>query len=90
VAALGLASLLRSGTASRVLITSVLVNPVDAVRTGVLLGIEGAAAFGSASLAFLRYARGPLGGALLLSLSVAVWIIVPPIIAAIRLRRVDI
>ena len=43
VAALGLASLLASGPASRVLIVSVLVNPVDAVRTAALLGIEGAA-----------------------------------------------
>jgi len=49
VAALGLASLLPSGAASRVLIVAVLVNPVDAVRTGTLLGIEGTAAFGAAS-----------------------------------------
>jgi hypothetical protein len=63
VAALGLASLLRSGPASRVLIVSVLVNPADAVRTGALLGLQGTTAFGSASLAFLRFTKGPVGAA---------------------------
>lgn len=90
VAALGAATLLRSGTASRVLITAVLVNPVDAVRTGVLLGIEGAAAFGAASLAFLRFTRGPVAAAMLLALSVGLWTCLPPIIAAFRLRGLDI
>ena len=90
VAALGLASLLRSGTASRVLTTAVLVNPVDAVRTGVMLGVEGTAAFGAASLAFLRFTGGPVGAALLLSLSTILWIVVPPIVAAWRLARTDI
>jgi len=90
VAALGLASLLRSGTASRLLTTAVLVNPVDAVRTGVLLGVEGTAAFGAASLAFLRFTGGPVGAALLLSLSTILWIVLPPIVAARRLARTDI
>jgi Cu-processing system permease protein len=89
VSALGLASLLPSGTASRVLIVSVLVNPVDAVRTAALLGIEGAAAFGAASLAFLRFTKGPIGAGLLLALSVATWVVVPVAIAIERLRRAD-
>ena len=41
LAALGLASVLPSGTASRVLMVSAIVNPLSAVRTGALLGIEG-------------------------------------------------
>lgn len=90
VAALGLASLLRSGHASRVLTTAVLLNPVGAVRTGVMLGIEGTAAFGAASLAFLRFTRGAVGAALLLSLSVLIWTIVPALVAARRLARTDI
>ncbi len=90
VAALGVASLLRSGTASRLLITAVLVNPVDAVRTGVLLGIEGAAAFGAASLAFLRFTHGPVAGGFLLAVSTILWAAIPPVLAAIRLRRSDI
>jgi Cu-processing system permease protein len=89
VAALGLASLLPSGPASRVLIVGVLVNPVDAVRTAALLGIEGTAAFGPASLAFLRFTRGPGGAALLLGLSVLAWIAVPLALGAARLRRAD-
>ena len=45
VAALGLATLLPSGAASRALIVSVLINPVDTIRTGALLGIEGTTAY---------------------------------------------
>jgi Cu-processing system permease protein len=90
VAALGLASLLPSGPASRVLIVGVLVNPVDAVRTAALLGIEGTAAFGAASLAFLRFTKGPAGAAVLLSLSVLFWIAAPALAAIERLRRTDV
>lgn len=90
VAALGAASLLRSGPASRLLITAVLVNPVDAVRTGVLLAIEGTTAFGAASLAFLRFTRGAGGAAALLALSALAWVVVPVVIAARRLSRIDV
>ncbi len=90
VAALGLASLLPSGPASRVLIVAVIVNPVDAVRTATLLGIEGAAAFGAASLAFLRFTRGPWGAAALLGLSLILWMVAPTLAAIERLRRTDV
>jgi len=90
VAALGLASLLPSGPASRVLIVAVLVNPVDAVRTASLLGIEGAAAFGAASLAFLRFTKGPWGAATLLGLSLFLWMTVPALAAIARLRKMDV
>lgn len=90
VAALGAASLLPSGTASRLLIVSVLVNPVDAVRTATLLGIEGVGAFGAASLAFLRFTHGTWGAGLLIGLSLLFWLIVPPLIAVWRLRRADV
>lgn len=89
VAALGLASLLRSGVASRVLIVAVLANPVGAVRTGALLGIEGTGAFGAASLALLRFTRGPVNAGLLLATSVLVWIVAPALLAARRLQRAD-
>lgn len=90
VAALGAASLLPSGTASRVLIVGVIVNPVDAVRTGCLLGVEGAAAFGPASLAFLRFTRGSLGAGAWLAASVLIWALVPAAAAAFRLKRTDV
>jgi Cu-processing system permease protein len=90
VVALGLASLLPSGLASRLLIVSVLVNPVDAVRTGALLGAEGTTAFGAASLAFFRFTGGPAGAALLIGGSLLVWLTVPSLLAAARLRRSDI
>jgi len=90
VLALGLASLLPSGPASRVLIVGVLLNPVDAVRTAALLGIEGAAAFGAASLAFLRFTKGPGGAAALLGVSLLLWVAGPTLAAIERLRRTDV
>ena len=89
VAALGAATLLPSGAASRLLIVSVLVNPVDAVRTGTLLGIEGTTAFGAASLALLRFTRGPGGAGALLVLSVLAWVVLPAYLATRRLARAD-
>jgi Cu-processing system permease protein len=87
--ALGLASLLPSGTASRVLLVAAIVNPVGAVRTGTLLAIEGTGAFGAASLALLRFTGGAVGAGLALSASVIVWLVVPPTLAVWRLRRAD-
>lgn len=89
VAALGAASLLRSGAASRVLIVSVFVNPVDALRTASLLGIEGTSAFGPASLALLRFTRGPLGAGFGLGVSLAIWLAAPTLLALRRLSRAD-
>lgn len=87
--ALGAASLLPSRTASRLLIASVLVNPVGAMRTGALLAIEGTAAFGAASLALLRFTHGPTNAAIGLASSIVLWIVVPAGLAARRLERVD-
>lgn len=89
VAALGAASVLPSGIASRLLILSVIVNPVGAVRTGALLAIDGTAAFGAASLALLRFTHGAAGAAAALAASITLWIVVPGAIAARRLDRVD-
>jgi Cu-processing system permease protein len=89
VAALGVASLLGSRAASRLLIGAVLVNPIDAFRTGALLAIQGTTAFGGASLALLRFSGGPAGAAALLGLSAALWLVLPAALAARRLERAD-
>jgi Cu-processing system permease protein len=89
LAALGLASLLPSGAASRLLIVAVLANPADAVRTGALLGAEGTTAFGAGSLAFLRFTGGPAGAGLWLAASLLLWLLLPPLLAARRLARRD-
>lgn len=89
VAVLGVASLLRSGQASRLLIVSVIVNPVDAIRTGSLLIAQGTTAFGAASLAFLRFSKGALGAGLLLGGSIVFWIVAPIVAALHRVRGVD-
>jgi Cu-processing system permease protein len=89
VAALGIASFLPSGAASRLLIVSVLVNPADAVRTGALLGVEGTTAFGAASLAFLRFTHGAAGAGVLLAVSLLFWSVVPAGLAVWRLERRD-
>ena len=89
VAVLGGATLHRSGPASRLLVTAVLVNPADAVRTAILLGIQGPTAFGSASLALLRFTHGPVGAALLLGASTLFWILAPLALAVRRIERAD-
>lgn len=90
VAALGVASLLRSGPASRVLMVATLVNPVDAVRTGALLGIQGTAAFGAASLALLRFTHGAAGAGATVLASLLLWMLVPAALAVWRMTRADI
>ena len=88
--ALGAASMLRSGQASRLLITATLANPVDAIRTGVLLGIEGTSAFGSASLALLRFTGGAGRAGVIVGVCALAWTVLPAIAAAWRLERADI
>jgi Cu-processing system permease protein len=90
VAVLGIASLLRSGTASRMLIVAALANPVDAMRTLALMAIEGSSAFGAASLALWRFTGGPIPAILLASASLVVWAVAPLVVAARRLARVDV
>jgi len=90
LAALGLATLLSSGAASRVVILASLVNPIGALRTGALLLVEGTGAFGAASLALLRFTHGPAGAGALIALSLLAWIAVPAFWAGRRLERADI
>jgi Cu-processing system permease protein len=90
IVALGAASFLRSGHASRLLIGSVLLNPIGAVRTGTLLAIEGTAAFGAASLALLRFTDGATGALVSIATSLLLWIAVPTLLAIRRLSRVDV
>jgi Cu-processing system permease protein len=90
VAALGAASLLRSGSASRLLVWSTLVNPVDAARTGALLAIEGTSAFGAASLAMLRFTGGVAATEWAVAVSLLAWIVVPFVFAVRAITRADI
>lgn len=90
VVALGAASFLPSGHASRLLIVAALVNPVDAIRTGALLAMEGPGAFGAASAALLRFTSGATGAAVLILTSVTVWLVAPALVGARRLARADI
>ena len=90
IAALGIASLLPSGPASRLLMTGAIVNPVDATRTGMLLLVEGTSAFGGASLAFLRFTSGAAGAAAWLTVSILAWISLLLFVALRKLERADI
>jgi len=90
VAALGVASLLPSGAASRVLMVAAVANPIDAVRTGTLMAIEGTTAFGGASLAFLRFTHGAIGAACWLAASVLFWTFASLAVGVRRLERTDI
>jgi Cu-processing system permease protein len=90
IIALAVASLLRSGPASRLLIVAALANPVDAIRTGLLLAIQGTTAFGGASLALLRFTGGPGRAAVVIVGGVLMWTALPALLAARRLDRADI
>lgn len=89
VAILGASSWLSSGAASRLMMTGAIANPVGAVRTGVMLALDGTAAFGAASLAFLRFTHGASGAAAWLAASVVLWVIAPFAVAVARLNRAD-
>lgn len=89
VAVLGAASLLRSGSASRLLVWATLVNPVDAARTGALLAIEGTAAFGAASLALIRFTGGVGMAMAFVVCSLVAWTLAPLLLAARALSRAD-
>lgn len=89
VALLGIATTLKSGHATRALVAGVVLNPVDALRTGLLMGVEGTAAFGTASLAFFRVMGGTAAGFAWLAASPVVWILLAILSAAHRLRRID-
>ena len=67
-----------------------LVNPVDAVRTGALLGIQGTAAFGAASLALLRFTGGIAGAAVAIAVSLTAWMLVPAVLAIRRAIHADV
>lgn len=90
IAVLGVASTLRSGSASRLLIVATLINPVDAARTGALLAIEGTAAFGGASLALLRFTGGAGMTVVLVVGSLVAWFVTPLWLAVRALARADI
>lgn len=89
VAALGASSWLTSGAASRLLMVTAILNPVGAVRTGVMLALDGTAAFGAASLAFLRFTGGATGAYGWLVASVMAWTAGGFVIGARRLERAD-
>lgn len=89
VAALGASSWLTSGAASRLLMTTGIVNPVGAVRTAVMLVLDGTAAFGAASLAFLRFTGGSAGASGWLIASVVAWTAAGYLVGAKRLERAD-
>jgi Cu-processing system permease protein len=90
IAVLGVASLLKSGSASRLLVWATLANPVDAARTGALLAIEGTSAFGAASAALLRITGGAeMAGTLIVS-SIVIWIVAPLALALRALSRADV
>ena len=90
IGVLAVASTLRSGAASRLMVVATLVNPVDAARVGVLVAIDGVSAFGAGSLALFRVTGGPGAAVALAGLSLGVWVAVSLLLAMRRLRAVDV
>jgi len=67
-----------------------IVNPLGAVRTGALLGIEGTAAFGAASLALPPLHPGAGGAFVVLGISLLFWLVAPTALAVRRLSKADV
>ena len=70
-------------------ILATLANPVDALRTGVLLAVQGTSAFGPASLALLRFTGGADRAIAVIIGSALLWMVLPAVAAARRLERAD-
>ena len=77
-------------TANTVIFGSLFGNPVDIVRVGCLMLLDGQNIFGQAGASLLKFAGGEQASLALLALTLAFWIIVPAGLAHTLLRRQDI
>ena len=87
---IGATFVLREWTANRFIFVSLFGNPVDMVRVISLIVLDGKDIFGAAGAALVRFLGGEMASAVLLLLGLAVWAVVPVVIAQRLLRRQDI
>jgi Cu-processing system permease protein len=82
--------LLKERTANLMLFVSLFGNPIDMIRVGTLMLLDGKEVFGAAGAALLRFFGNGAGSALALAAGLTFWIIVPMAITARVLKSQDI
>jgi Cu-processing system permease protein len=77
-------------TANTLIFGSLFGNPVDIVRVGCLMLLDGQDIFGAAGASLLKFTGGEIPGLTVLVLTLAFWIIAPAGLAHTLMRRQDI
>jgi len=87
---MGATFMLRERTANTFLFVSLLGNPVDIVRVGCLMILDGKEVFGATGAALLRFLGGDAAAFCVLAVALLAWIAVPLIVARKALDAQDI
>jgi Cu-processing system permease protein len=87
---IGSSLLFKEHTANTVIFGSLFGNPVDVVRVGCLMLLDGKNIFGAAGASLLKFTGGEGTSLLVLAITLAFWIVVPTVAAHTLMRRQDI
>ena len=87
---IGSTFLFKEHSANMLVFGSLFGNPVDVVRVGCLMLLDGRDIFGSAGASLLKFTGGEGTSLAMLALTLALWIIIPTGLAQTFLRRQDI
>ncbi len=87
---MGATFVLRERTANQFLFVSLLGNPVDIVRVGSLMILDGKEVFGATGAALLRFLGGDAAAVCVLVIALLAWIAIPLIVARKILESQDI
>ena len=87
---IGSTFLFKERTANTLIFGSLFGNPVDIVRVGCLMLLDGQNIFGAAGASLLKFTGGEGTSLAVLALTLAFWIIAPVALAHTLLRRQDI
>jgi Cu-processing system permease protein len=83
-------TMLRGAAANTFVFLSLFGNPVDMVRVGSLLALDGVAIFGVAGTSLIRYLGGASASAFLLIAALGFWIVAPLLLALRSIKRQDV
>ncbi len=87
---IAITTLLRGSSANTFLFLSPFANPVDMVRIASLIFLSGAAIFGAAGVALIRYLGGEIQSLVLLIVGLGFWVFAPLLLSLRYVRRQDI
>lgn len=87
---IGATFLFKERTANALIFGSLFGNPVDMVRVGSLMTLNGKDAFGAGGAALLKFLGGEGWSVVVLMIALSLWVVAPLLIAQRLLRRQDI